>query len=106
MGLGYALMEELLLDQGSTQNPNLGTYLIPTAKDVPALIVKIVEIPEPYAPFGAKGLGEPPLTPTAPAILNAVADAIGVPLYRIPLTPERVLSAIDSLPGEFPKNGS
>ncbi len=106
MGLGYALMEELLVDQGSTQNPNLGTYLIPTAKDVPALIVKIVEIPEPYAPFGAKGLGEPPLTPTAPAILNAVVDAIGVPLYQIPLTPERVLTAIESAPEKFPKNGS
>jgi CO/xanthine dehydrogenase Mo-binding subunit len=106
MGLGYALMEELLVDQGSTQNPNLGTYLIPTAKDVPALIVKIVEIPEPFAPFGAKGLGEPPLTPTAPAILNAVADAIGVPLYRIPLTPERVLTAIVSVPEIFPNNGS
>jgi CO/xanthine dehydrogenase Mo-binding subunit len=106
MGMGYALMEELLVDQGSTQNPNLGTYLIPTAKDIPALMVKIVEIPEPYAPFGAKGLGEPPLTPTAPAILNAVADAIGVPLYRIPLTPERVLTAIESTPEKFRKNGS
>ena len=57
MGLGYALMEELLVDQGNTHNPNLGTYLIPTARDVPALTVKLIEIPEPYAPFGAKGLG-------------------------------------------------
>jgi len=106
MGLGYALMEELLVDQGSTQNPNLGTYLIPTAKDVPELTVKIMEIPEPYAPFGAKGLGEPPLTPTAPAILNAVVDAIGIPLYRIPLTPERILAAIDSQRAENPENGN
>lgn len=106
MGLGYALMEELLVDQGSTQNPNLGTYLIPTARDVPELTVKLIEVPEPYAPYGAKGLGEPPLTPTAPAILNAVVDAIGIPLYRIPLTPERVLSAIDSGRAEHPKNGS
>ncbi|MDP2991373.1 MAG: hypothetical protein Q8O57_12515, partial [Kiritimatiellota bacterium] len=81
---------------------NLGSYLIPTAKDVPGLIVKIMEIPEPYAPFGAKGLGEPPLTPSAPAILNAVVDAIGIPLYRIPLTPERVLMAIDSHSAESP----
>jgi CO/xanthine dehydrogenase Mo-binding subunit len=100
MGLGYALMEELLVDQGSTLNSNLGTYLIPTSKDVPGLVVKIIEIPEPYAPFGAKGLGEPPLTPTAPAILNAVVDAIGVPLYRIPLTPERVLTAMEAVHGE------
>jgi CO/xanthine dehydrogenase Mo-binding subunit len=96
MGLGYALMEELLVDRGSTQNLNLGSYLIPTAKDVPPLTVKLIEIPEPYAPYGAKGLGEPPITPTAPAILNAVVDAIGIPLYRIPLTPERILTAIDS----------
>ena len=96
MGLGYALMEELLVDHGITQNPNFGTYLIPTAVDVPELIVRLVEVPEPYAPYGAKGLGEPPLTPTAPAILNAVVDAIGVPLYRIPLTSERVLAAIQS----------
>ncbi|OGN93837.1 MAG: hypothetical protein A2Z71_05110 [Chloroflexi bacterium RBG_13_50_21] len=96
MGLGYALMEELLVDQGTTQNSNFGTYLIPTAKDIPGLMVKIMEIPEPYAPFGAKGLGEPPLTPTAPAILNAVVDAIGIPLFRIPLTPERILTAIET----------
>jgi CO/xanthine dehydrogenase Mo-binding subunit len=102
MGLGYALMEELLIDRGRTTNLNLGTYLIPTAKDVPELTVKIMEIPEPYAPFGAKGLGEPPLTPTAPAILNAVVDAIGIPLYQIPLTPERILTAIDSHPVEKP----
>jgi CO/xanthine dehydrogenase Mo-binding subunit len=102
MGLGYALMEELLVDHGTTLNPNLGTYLIPTARDVPGLTVKLIEVPEPYAPFGAKGLGEPPLTPTAPAILNAVVDAIGVPLYQIPLTPERVLSALDSRKSENP----
>jgi CO/xanthine dehydrogenase Mo-binding subunit len=100
MGLGYALMEELLVDRGSTQNLNLGSYLIPTAKDVPGLIVKLMEIPEPYAPYGAKGLGEPPLTPTAPAILNAVVDAIGIPLFRIPLTPERILSAIEAQQAE------
>jgi CO/xanthine dehydrogenase Mo-binding subunit len=99
-------MEELLVEHGTTRNCNLGSYLVPTASDVPELIVKFVEIPEPYAPYGAKGLGEPPLTPTAPAILNAVVDAIGVPLYQIPLTPERVLTAIDSPRGEFPKNGS
>jgi CO/xanthine dehydrogenase Mo-binding subunit len=100
MGLGYALMEELLVEHGSTLNLNLGSYIIPTAKDVPDLTVKIVEIPEPYAPYGAKGLGEPPLTPTAPAILNAVIDAIGVPMYSIPLTAERVLNAIEAQRGE------
>ena len=104
MGLGYALMEELLVDRGITQNLNLGSYLIPTSKDVPRLIVKLMEVPEPYAPFGAKGLGEPPLTPTAPAILNAVADAIGIPLYQIPLTPEQILSAIEANHAKNPSN--
>ncbi len=96
MGIGYALMEELLVDQGNTRNTSLGTYLIPSAKDIPDLTVKIIEVHEPYAPYGAKGLGEPPLTPTAPAILNAVVDAIDVPLYTIPLTAERVLAAIQA----------
>ncbi len=105
MGLGYALMEELLVDHGITQNPSLGTYLIPTSADVPPVEVVLIEIPEPYAPYGAKGLGEPPLTPTAPAILNAVVDAIGVPLYRIPLTPERVLDAIRSKQSSQPDEG-
>jgi CO/xanthine dehydrogenase Mo-binding subunit len=65
-----------------------------------------VEIPEPFAPFGAKGLGEPPLTPTAPAILNAVVDAIEVPLYKIPLTPERVLTAIETKHAGNLQNGN
>jgi CO/xanthine dehydrogenase Mo-binding subunit len=106
MGLGYALMEELLVEHGTTRNLNLGSYLIPTASDVPGLIVKFVEIPEPFAPFGAKGLGEPPLTPTAPAILNAVVDAIEVPLYKIPLTPERVLTAIETKHAGNLQNGN
>jgi CO/xanthine dehydrogenase Mo-binding subunit len=102
MGLGYALMEELLVERGSTHNLNLGSYLLPTSKDVPQLVVKLMEVPEPYAPFGAKGLGEPPLTPTAPAILNAVVDAIGIPLFRIPLTPERIVNAIEANHTENP----
>jgi nicotinate dehydrogenase medium molybdopterin subunit len=106
MGLGYALMEELLVEDGTTRNLNLGRYLIPTASDVPRLSVKFVEIPEPFAPYGAKGLGEPPLTPTAPAILNAVVDAISVPLYTIPLTPERVLTAIETKHAGNLQNGS
>jgi CO/xanthine dehydrogenase Mo-binding subunit len=94
MALGYALMEELLVDKGQTQNPNFDSYLIPTARDVPKIKVKLLENPEPLAPYGAKGLGEPPASVLAPAILNAVVDALGVPLYQIPLTPERVLTAI------------
>jgi CO/xanthine dehydrogenase Mo-binding subunit len=96
MGIGYALMEELLVDYGRTSNDSLESYLIPTAKDIPPIRARLMEFPEPYAPYGSKGIGEASLTPTAPAIANAVADAIGRPVRRIPLTAERVLDAIES----------
>jgi len=95
MGAGYALMEELITEQGRTRNTNLRQYLTPTVKDIHKIKIKILEIPESHLPYGAKGLGEPVLTPTAPAIANAIRDAIGVPLFRLPMTPERVLAAID-----------
>jgi CO/xanthine dehydrogenase Mo-binding subunit len=103
MALGYALMEELLVQDGRTLNNDFVSYLIPTARDLPNVRVGLVEIPEPYAPYGAKGLGEPPVAITAPAILNAVVDAIGAPagapvgapICELPLTPERVLAAIN-----------
>ena len=94
MGLGYALIEELHTSEGRTLNNSLEDYLIPTSVDVPPMKVGIVEIPEPLAPFGAKGIGEATLTPTAPAIANAVADAVGVAIDDLPLSPERVLAAI------------
>ncbi len=97
MGVGYALMEKLVVEQGKTLNPSLSGYLIPTSKDAPNIRTKIIEIAEPYGPFGAKGMGESPLTPTAPAILNAVVDAIGVSLFEIPISEEQVLKAIDSI---------
>ena len=96
MGLGYALMEELQLDKGILLNESLEAYMIPTTMDTPSVEIKLLEIPEPFGPFGAVGLGEPSITPVAPAILNAVSDAIGVPLKRIPLTPERILKAIEA----------
>jgi CO/xanthine dehydrogenase Mo-binding subunit len=99
MGVGYALMEELVTDKGRTLNPNLHQYLTPTVKDIHQIKVKILEIPESHLPYGAKGLGEPVLTPTAPAIANAIQDAIGVSLFRLPMTPERVLEAIDMAKG-------
>jgi CO/xanthine dehydrogenase Mo-binding subunit len=94
MGLGYALIEELHTSGGRTLNNSLEDYLIPTSVDVPPMKVGIVEIPEPLAPFGAKGIGEATLTPTAPAVANAVADALGVEIDQLPLSPERVLAAI------------
>jgi len=90
MGTGFALMEEFV--PGETDS--FVDYLIPTVKDVPEVIPIIVEDEEPSGPFGAKGLGEPALIPTAPAILNAIADAIGERIYNLPANLERVLEAV------------
>ena len=89
-GLGMALMEEYVA--GKTDN--LHDYLIPTIGDVPQIVVHIVEDPEPLGPFGAKGVGEPALIPTAPAILNAIRHAIGARITHVPATPDRVRKAI------------
>ena len=89
-GLGMALMEEYVA--GKTDN--LHDYLIPTVGDVPQIVVHIVEAPEPLGPFGAKGVGEPALIATAPAILNAIHHATGVRITHVPATPDRVRKAI------------
>jgi CO/xanthine dehydrogenase Mo-binding subunit len=89
MGTGFALMEEFVPDETTS----FVNYLIPTSKDVPEVIPIIVEDKEPTGPFGAKGVGEPALIPSAPAILNAIADAIGERIYHLPASLERVLEA-------------
>ncbi|MEM7210703.1 MAG: molybdopterin cofactor-binding domain-containing protein [Pseudomonadota bacterium] len=89
-GLGMALMEEYL--PGRTEN--LHDYLIPTIGDVPPIETLIVEEPDAHGPYGAKGLGEHVLIPTAPAILNAIKDAAGVCITHVPATPARVRAAI------------
>lgn len=89
MGTGFALMEEFV----PGQTKSMREYLIPTVKDVPVVIPIIVEDPEPTGPFGAKGVGEPALIPTAPAILNALAQALGERIYHLPASMERVLKA-------------
>lgn len=89
-GIGMALMEEYV--PGRTEN--LHDYLIPTIGDVPEIETILVEVADPEGPFGAKGLGEHVLIPTAPAILNAIRDATGVLVTKLPATPSRVLAAI------------
>jgi len=89
-GLGLALMEEYL----PGRSENLHDYLIPTAGDMPEIEVIIVEDREPLGPYGAKGIGEPALIPTAPAILGAIRHATGVRITRVPATPDRVLTAL------------
>lgn len=92
-GIGYALTEELVVKNGLTQNPSLENYVIPMAFDIPEMEMDVLEIPEPIgAPLGAKGIAEAPIIPTAPAIRNAIYDAIGKPLYELPMNAERVLN--------------
>ncbi len=90
-GIGLALMEEYI--PGATNN--LHDYLIPTIGDVPEVRVTLVESGDPLGPYGAKGVGEHSLLPTAPAILNALRQAIGTPVRHIPATPDRLLAIIE-----------
>lgn len=94
MGLGGALLEEMVLENGKTQNSSFLDYKIPTASDVPEMQAIIVEVPHRGGPFGAKGLGEPALAPTAAAIGNALYNAIGVRIRDLPITPEKLLKAL------------
>jgi CO/xanthine dehydrogenase Mo-binding subunit len=96
-GLGYALFEERVLDgaTGVPLNANVHDYKIPTIGDVPRIDVVLLDVPDPTANHtGARGLAEPPIIPTAPAIANAIADALGVEVTELPMTPWRVLSAL------------
>ncbi len=96
-GLGYALFEERVLDgtSGVPLSANLHDYKIPTMGDVPRIEVALLDVPDPTANHtGARGLGEPPIIPTAPAIANAVAAALGVEITELPITPWRVLKGL------------
>ena len=89
-GLGQALLEEFFPGKGE----NLHDYLIPSAGDMPPVASILIEDPSPVGPFGAKGIGEQAVIPTAPAILNAIYDATGVRIRRVPASPDRVRAAI------------
>ena len=93
-GAGYGLSEEIQVRNGRVMNANFRDYKMLTAKDVIPVEPIIIEEPDGDGPFGAKGIGEPGLVPTAPALANAVYDAIGVRITDLPLTPEKILSAL------------
>lgn len=95
-GIGMALMEEYI----SGRTDNLHDYLIPTIGDVPPIQSILIEVPHPEGPFGAKGLGEHVLIPTAPAILNAITHATGVPVTCLPVLPHRLRAAIEGRGGD------
>jgi CO/xanthine dehydrogenase Mo-binding subunit len=98
-GVGYALLEDVKMDHGRTVTGALDTYLVPTAADMPDVEPIMIESHGGLGPFGAKGLGEPASTSGAPAVTNAVADAIGIRLTELPLTPERILTALKEREG-------
>lgn len=93
-GIGFGLLEEHVTQDGYVLNPTFLDYHLPTTLDVPQLETVIVDGPPSGGPYGARGVGEPPICPTAAAIANAVYDAIGMQIKELPLTPERVLAAL------------
>ncbi len=96
-GLGYALMEEVVVQEGVNLTTSFASYLIPTAADVPDVEPLVVESGEGLGPFNARGIGEPPIGPPAAAVANAIADATGARVSRLPMTAERVAAALGLL---------
>ena len=94
-GLGQALLEEVVLEEGVNLTGGLFQYLIPTAADVPDVEAVILESGEGMGPFGARGIGEPPIGPPAAAIASAIHDAVGARPTMLPITPERVLACVE-----------
>jgi CO/xanthine dehydrogenase Mo-binding subunit len=96
-GIGSALYEESQVVGGRILNANFADYRLPTVLDVPEITVACVEVPDPTGPFGAKGIGETPIMPVAPAIANAILDATGVAMNAIPITAERLHAALGAV---------
>jgi CO/xanthine dehydrogenase Mo-binding subunit len=91
-GLGFALLEEVVMRDGRMANAQLTNYVIPTTLDTPPMTVKMLENPYPHGPFGAKGVGEMPIDGPAPAVINALRHA-GVAISELPATPEKIMKA-------------
>jgi CO/xanthine dehydrogenase Mo-binding subunit len=89
-GLGLAVMEEIIVQNGIVKNPSFTDYLLPTALDAPDVLFIAIEEPDPQAPLGAKGVGEPPCISVTPAIVAAIRDATGVDLKRTPVRPQDI----------------
>jgi len=93
-GLGYAMMEEMVWEDGKTLNPNFLDYRMPTIYDAPDVRTVMVEVGNPQGPFGAKGVGEPAMVPVPAVINNALYNAVGIRFHDMPITPEKVLKAL------------
>jgi CO/xanthine dehydrogenase Mo-binding subunit len=92
-GLGLALMEEVVIDRGRIRNASFTDYLLPTALDAPEVVATLIEEPDPQAPLGAKGVGEPPTVSSTPAIVAAMRAATGRALHRVPVRPQDIALA-------------
>jgi CO/xanthine dehydrogenase Mo-binding subunit len=92
--VGYSTIEEMKLADGRYLNDRLSTYLIPTSMDAPDITAILVEAPFSHSPHGAKGIGELPMNVAAPAVIDAIHDAVGVWITDLPATPEKVLAAL------------
>lgn len=102
-GVGFAVMEEIVLDKGIVRNPSFTDYIIPTALDSPPVhIAGLIEQPEPGSPHGAKGVGEPPSISSTPAVVAAIRDATGLDLSRVPVRPQDIALALAVLDKERP----
>jgi CO/xanthine dehydrogenase Mo-binding subunit len=101
-GIGMALMEEVVNVDGVMKNPNFTDYILPTIRDVPPIECVILETDDPGGPFGARGIGEPPLIAATPAVLSAIGDAIGVRPHTTPCNPQRVWELLHPAEAEVP----
>ncbi len=103
MGLGYSLTEEVKAENGLMMNPSFLDYGVPLSTDIPPVEILLVESHDPVGPFGAKECGEGTVSPTAPAIVNAIHDATGVWIKELPVTPEKLLKAMEEAKEHSPK---
>ncbi len=95
-GVGLAVMEEIVVSEGRVRNPSFTDYLLPTVLDMPEVVATLVEEPEPGAPYGAKGVGEPPAISSGPAVMAAIRNATGLSLTRVPVHPEDIARSTGS----------
>jgi len=96
-GIGFALYENIVWQEGRMINGQMTNYIMPTSMDVPPIRAFFEEIPYVWGPAGAKGIGELPLDGTAPAIANAIANATGADIRRVPVTPEVLMEMLESV---------
>src|SRR5215218_535408 len=104
-GLGLALLEEIQIKEGKIQNASFTDYLIPTILDMPSVRMEILELADPEAPYGLKGVGEPPTIASTPAIVAALRDATGQELTRVPVKPEQIVGIAEKPPSGPPQPG-